>query len=358
MSTLARIVRRTFATALTSVAGITLMTVASGCATRTDSDASEQNLTRCAPPMQSCSDLSVPVATQAQGFQHLSSSSKSIQAANHRGRDLLLNPNDDAYAIAKFAYGKVDMSLEDEAVQIFLSRECEDAWEDLGTVQTSDSRSSSPLAYVPDGGGRAFLKIGKLPPGRHRVRFVVLGDGTTADQIIEVLPVGAKIVVSDVDGTLTTSEHVELGSLLIGGTPDAHPHAAETLHAFANRGYRPFYLTARSEWQANRTHVFLDTRGFPTGVVHTNQGYLPLRGSAAVDFKRGELDELRSHGFSIFYAIGNRDTDGEAFLNSAKVSHDQCKLFQLQSAESVGCTQFDDYADLLQEAESLPQCSR
>jgi len=39
------------------------------------------------------------------------------------------------------------------------------------------------------------------------------------------------LFVSDVDGTLTTSELAELGGILTGSTPDANDGAAEALSA-------------------------------------------------------------------------------------------------------------------------------
>ena len=60
--------------------------------------------------------------------------------------------------------------------------------------------------------GRYYFDIPaerQLAAGRHRVRLVVAGDGTSTDLFIDIVLPKTPIFVSDVDGTLTSSENVE-----------------------------------------------------------------------------------------------------------------------------------------------------
>lgn len=188
---------------------------------------------------------------------------------------------------------------------------------------------------MDDSGGRVYFKVpqGKaLGPGRHRAHFVVAGDLTTTDQFIEVVPPGTPVFVSDVDGTLTTSESAEYGKLLTGGISDANTDAAKALQALAAKGYHPMYMTARPEWLVRRTREFLDAKGFPPGIVHTTFGLTGAMGQAATDFKTGELKQLAQKGLQPAWAFGNTATDAEAYNNGNLQPLDHRIFFQFTDA--------------------------
>jgi phosphatidate phosphatase PAH1 len=174
----------------------------------------------------------------------------------------------------------------------------------------------------------------KLDIGRHRVRMVVAGDATGADQYIEVLPQGAPVFVSDVDGTLTEqklslevvcdeeSDPVALLGSLAGGTaqPDVHEGAPALYSKLVGLGYRVLYLTARAEWLQPHTHHFLqqssrgDGRGdLPEGLVHTTLNELPSGPTAASVFKQNELQMLRDKGLNIVFGFGDQGSDDKAY---------------------------------------------
>jgi hypothetical protein len=89
------------------------------------------------------------------------------------------------------------------------------------------------------------------------------------------------VIASDVDGTLTTAELEEFGDLLTGHLPDVNEGAPEVPGAWARRGYRRFYLTARPGWPAPRTREFVRRRGLPAGVVRTTLTFGGAIGEAA-----------------------------------------------------------------------------
>ncbi len=135
---------------------------------------------------------------------------------SHRGRDLLLNPGDPQWVLGKFAYSappiELDKDMHGEQVDIWLLRGCGDQWELLGSALTSDDGDNATVEGVKDTGGWIYFKIPAdkaLGVGIHRIHMVLRGDLTTADQIIEVAPPDTPMFVSDIDGTLTSSENAE-----------------------------------------------------------------------------------------------------------------------------------------------------
>jgi phosphatidate phosphatase PAH1 len=183
---------------------------------------------------------------------------------------------------------------------------------------------------------------------------VVKGDLSTTDVFIEVVDPATPVFVSDVDGTLTTSETEEFTDLLIGQLPDANPSAAEALSTLAAKGVRPFYLTARPEWLTQRTRDFLTLHGFPAGIVHTTLSGVGALGGQAVGYKTGELDWLASKGMSPMVAFGNTASDGEAYDNAAVQPLANRIFFQFD--DSFGGRRIESYAELLGELGALPSC--
>ncbi|NOY92673.1 MAG: phosphatidylinositol transfer protein, partial [Deltaproteobacteria bacterium] len=316
----------------------------------------------CAPsPPPSC-DAAPPDPGATSAWRHPVASrfSASAGAQRHRGRDLFLREGDAQWALAKFAYGSTDKDLKDEQVRIWLDRGCAGTWELLGTSLTTNDGDHADVYGVTDTGGWVFFPIpdsARLGVGRHRLHFAVAGDLSTTDQLIEVLPPEAHVVVSDVDGTLTESETAEFLTLVSGPSPAANDGAPEVLWALARRGYRIFYLTARPEWLATRTHEWLSERGFPPGLVHTTLGFMGATGAAATRFKAGELralDAVLSQPPD--WGFGNKPSDAEAYAGDAiPAAH---RLLYQMTGDAMGGVVFDDYRALLTDAEAAPLVCR
>lgn len=334
--------------------GTTSVTGAGGGAGATGSGGSGGGLLTC-DPAPAC-DLAPPDPGAAIEWNHTAS----ILAAaagdpNHRGRDLFLNPGDPQWVIGKFSYGVTDKDIHDEAVEVWLLRDCT-TWEMLGTTLTTDDGEHPTVEGVDDAGGRIFFPIPEakaLGPGMHRVHLVVRGDLSSADLFIDVVPAGTPVFVSDVDGTLTTSETEEYASLLTGAISPANPGAPEALQTLVDKGYRALYLTARPEWLVGRTREFLDTRGFPRGLVHTTLGLTGALGSAASGFKTDELAMLAAKGLVPEYAFGNTETDAAAYEAAGIDPLDHRIFFQFDDTVSGG-RRIESYTDLVPEFEALP----
>ncbi|MDC0720711.1 LNS2 domain-containing protein [Nannocystis bainbridge] len=279
-----------------------------------------------------------------------------------RGRDMFYVEGEEQWVIAKFTkWGfPADKDIEGSAVHLFLDRGCAGEWEDLGVAITTVEGEHAPVQGVDDSGGRVYYKISQsdqLEPGRHRVHGVVEEFWDTVDITIDVVPAGAPIFVSDVDGTLTTSESEEAWDFLLGDIPEANPFAAEALSLLASKGYRPMYLTARPEWLDRRTREFVALRGFPAGIIHTTLTYTGGMGDTAAAYKTGEFQLLKDKGLVPTWLFGNKDSDAEAF-ESTMIPTDQRVLFQFTDAVH-GARRIESYQELLAEFEALPDlCGR
>lgn len=297
-------------------------------------------------PAVSWNDALTPVLVTSQG------------APQHRGRDLFLGPGEPQWVLAKFAYGPVDKDLKGEAIDIYLLRDCGSSWELFGSATTTQEGEHATVEGVDDTGGRIYFQIPAeeaLAPGRHRLHLVVRGDLSSTDVFVEVRAAGTPMFVSDVDGTLTTGETEEFTTLLAGQLPNANPDASQALTLLASKGVRPFYLTARPEWLTGRTREFLDTNGFPPGIVHTTLSAIGAQGSSAVTYKSGELATLAARGLHPSWAFGNTATDAEAYNDANMQPMSQRVFFQFDDA--FGGRRIEAWAELLGEIGALPpQC--
>jgi hypothetical protein len=290
-------------------------------------------------------------------WNHTTSSiTSTLGSPNHRGRDLFLTPGQDQWIIGKFAYGLNDKDIKDEEVDVYLQRGCSGPWEKLITTKTTDDKKHPTVEGVEDSGGRIYYKI---PPekalgmGLHRVHMVVAGDLTTTDLFLQVVEPGTPIFVSDVDGTLTTSENVEFVKLLQGTLPDAHVDAGEALSLLASKGYRPMYMTARPEFLVQRTREFVKARGLPFGLVHTTLTLTGALGGTAVEYKSGELKMLADRGLVPSWAFGNKESDAEAYNNGNLQPLNQRVFYQFTDSK-FGGRRIEAYTELLGEFAALP----
>lgn len=229
----------------------------------------------------------------------------------------------------------------------------------LGTARTSNDDGGAAIDGVPDGPGRIRFQIPAdktLALGRHRLRLVVSGDHSATDLLLDVVAKRAPIVVSDVDGTLTSAEAAEYPALLTGSLPDAQPNAAKLLDVLASKGYRIVYLTARPEWLTHRTHEFLAAHGFPAGIVHTTTTMTGALGGAAVAFKSAELDMLGAHDLRIAWAFGNQPSDNDAYEHAGIDPRDH-RVF-LGQADTHGGRTVAAYSEILPTVSALPNVCR
>jgi len=221
--------------------------------------------------------------------------------------------------IAKFAYGVFDDDLKDELVDIWLQTAC-GAWTSFGSVLTSEEGEYGTVNGVADDGGRIFFSIpeaDRLGVGAYRVRMLVEGDLSEANFWLFVWPAGVHAVLSDIDGTITTQETDGVWSVFDPSSPTVRPLAVETFAAYAAKGYRVIYLTARPDYLSVGTHAWFDANGLPAGVFHLSVSDFGELGAAATDYKAGYLTSIMTGaGVQIDWVYGNKDTDLAAYLEA------------------------------------------
>ncbi|HWM86448.1 MAG TPA: hypothetical protein VNO33_11435 [Kofleriaceae bacterium] len=305
------------------------------------------------PPVADCESASAPNTGSTRRFRHRRSAFVSaIGQPNHRGRDLLLRPGDPQLVIAKFAYGLTDKDLVDEEVDVWLLRGCGGSWQRLGTAITSDDGDHAEVEGVRDTGGRIYFQIPaarRLAAGRHRIHLSVAGDRSGTDLVIHVAPAGTPVFISDVDGTLTGSESAELGALVAGVLPAAHPSSPAALRALAARGHIPIYLSARPEPLVGRTRAFLARNGFPPGLVQTTTRKTGALGRAAARFKTAAIARSVNHrGYIPTFAFGNTASDAQTY---AHVQAQQRLLYRFTD-RIHGSRRFDAYGPLIPELQA------
>lgn len=243
-------------------------------------------------------------AVPASDFRHASSELVAdMGEPRHRGVDLIAAESDPTQALAgALAYSDLDKALEDEDVRIFA---CEAGqWRDLGTTRTNgDGRFAMTLT------GDARLGIGL------RDIYASAPDATGVWFLAFVAPQGSRLVVSDVDGTLTSSENAFPISTMLATSVGAQPGAAEQLAAAASAGITPIYVTARGDLYTESTRQWLAGHGFPRAPIHLAEPVITLPGSATVAFKQKFVAPLAQR-FDVAAAIGNRATDITAYAGA------------------------------------------
>jgi phosphatidate phosphatase PAH1 len=281
-----------------------------------------------------------PDAGPAGSFNHISSELISdLGSPNHRGIDLVAPASAGTQTIeGDISYTVADKALEDEDVDLFACRE--GAWEKIGTARTDDEGHFA-LPLTDDA---------RLPIGLRDMYVSVVGDRTGASFLALVAPDGAPLLVSDVDGTLTSSENAFPESLVTGGDPGVQPGAPQAYQAAAAKGMTVVYLTSRGTEFTADTRSYLAAEGFPRGPLRLSNSFVTLPGGDTVDFKTGALKSF-SAGLTIAAGVGNRESDVEAYTN-AGVPADRIfiKLPEYQSevqaaldaSQAIGFGAYDD----------------
>lgn len=222
--------------------------------------------------------------------------------AGHSAKDAIVAPGESATLSAKFAYGPASLDLEEEEVVAFVQlAEC-GPWREVGRGSTDrDGRLAVPLAP------------GVVPgAGHYDYRMVVRGDASFAAGTIWVLPPRQRVVVFDIDGTLTTGDEEMIREVLLGTTPAMAPAANDVARAWAAAGVQPVYLTGRPYVLDGTSRRWLASHDFPPGpVITADRMEDAAMGRAGVGrYKRAVLRDLqdRAH-LDVVRAYGNADTD-------------------------------------------------
>ena len=188
----------------------------------------------------------------------------------------------------------------------------------------ADPENDSPSTIFTPSAGQ--LDMLNLKDGQNTVTFSCYSSlwGTqTATAFIYLMPWNSKVVVSDVDGTITKSDMLGHVMTLIG-RDWSHTGVTDLMKNIRKNGYHVMYLSARSIGQATSTRDFLfnlDQNGakLPVGpVIISPDGILPSLFREMIvkrpdEFKIACLQTIKDlfpEDWNPFYAgFGNRPTD-------------------------------------------------
>lgn len=225
-----------------------------------------------------------------------------LGSPRHRGLDLVATPDVQRQVLTgTIGYGKIHKNLKDEDVELFA---CDrGAWIGLGTARTDDE---GEFALALEGNARLGI-------GMRDLYVSVVGDRSGARFLGYVAPAGTQMFVSDIDGTLTSSERAYVDTVITGRVTRAQPGAPAAIGVLAQRGYQPVYVSARGEQFTEATRVFLESRGFPRGPIVLARAAATIPGPDTVAFKTRAMQALTRAGLVIAGGVGNRATDIVAY---------------------------------------------
>jgi phosphatidate phosphatase PAH1 len=267
---------------------------------------------------------------------------------HHASTDSIVNPGDPAVVTGKFAYGPTSKDLEGEDVSMYLRMAPCKGWQRVATGRTGNTGEVSftiPTSTIPAVGTYAY-------------QLVVHGDLSRAHGSIYVLERGTRVVVFDVDGTLTTGDSQLAQQLVLGHDADMRVDADQVVKAYAKAGYVPIYITGRPYFLRRGTASWLRRHMFPRGPLITTDGLTaarPSRGRVG-KFKRQRLIGLQDRGLEIVAAYGNAHTDVCAYAE-AGIDPD---VTYILGGKSKACDEFqpplvlDDFLEHTNELGALP----
>ncbi|MFB6265395.1 MAG: HAD family acid phosphatase [Bradymonadaceae bacterium] len=296
------------------------------------------------PLLQVCDDAPEPSGLKTEDWENLQSRAIAALDADHSARDAVTNPATDVTLEGKFTYGPTSKDLQGEKIEYWID-DCSGRYRKLGRAETNG-----------DGRSELTLSASQLPPiGVYDLYLRVVGDNSSTKARLRVLPRKTEFVIFDIDGTLTTGDRQlrrdvvdDLFEPLKSGdyVPKARKKAAEATKLRRRRqGYQVMYLTARPYWLKHRTRQWLDDKNMAPATLRmtrsTAEG-LPTN-SGAGEYKKRELEHLKSEGFELVAAYGNSDTDVWAF---EKAGIDKSRTYTTgESAGKNGTVDLgDDYA--------------
>lgn len=168
------------------------------------------------------------------------------------------------------------------------------AWTSIGRTQTASD------------GSYDLPNTGYTAPNGSPVYVMLEGDGTCAASYNLLLGSGSKVIVTDIDGTLTLSDGELITQLTDGSYVPKMMGAANTLlQTWSMKGYPIVYLTARANMYRAETAAWLAEEDFPIGATITGGTV-----SDPQSYKTAWLQRMvNDFGWDIVAAYGNADTD-------------------------------------------------
>lgn len=163
-------------------------------------------------------------------------------------------------------------------------------------------------------GRYAFDATGATPANDQPVYAMLEADGSCAKHYDALYAPNTQVVVTDIDGTLTTNDQefiMQLGDESY--TPKMMTAANTVMQTWAMKGYPIVYLTARPHAMRAESRAWLEGDMFPTGALVTTNGMTSDAGDYKTIWLKRMVDKF---GWNIVAAYGNATTDITAYANA------------------------------------------
>jgi hypothetical protein len=171
-------------------------------------------------------------------------------------------------------------------------------WVSLGRAMTGEDGSYDlpSNGYVADNASPVYAMLE--------------ADGSCAASYNLLLAPGSKVIVTDIDGTLTTSDQELITQLGDESYVPMMMTAANTLmQTWAMKGYPIIYLTARANEFRAETSQWLGMENFPIGATITGSNSTDAQAYKTVWLER----MVNDFGWDVIAGYGNADTDIGAY---------------------------------------------
>lgn len=194
--------------------------------------------------------------------------------------------------------GLLSNPLPAENVSLWFYDTAGKAWQSEGTGKTDIA------------GAYKLTASGSVAPNGEPVYAMLDADGSCAVHYNYLYPAGTKVVVVDIDGTLTTDNQ----QIIMQLTNEAYVPKMMTagnamVTEWVKKGYPVIYLTARIHTYRPESRSWLASQGFPRGPMITENG-----GEKADVYKTNWLTRMKTtFGWDIVAAYGNAQTDLDAY---------------------------------------------
>lgn len=297
---------------------------------------------------QCVSDAESADAFETESFRYLSSHfiSSGFETA-HVSNDFITTEGHYVNIIGKFSYGIFSKDLEEEKIEVYLA-DCEGSVTQIGSSLT-DLFGMSHFTIKPE----------NLPPvGEYTIIQRVVGDGSTTMSTLRVYPKGTRLVVFDIDGTLTTSDgelfkEIAYEAVNKKFTQEARKGAARTTQLRAEQNYEIVYLTGRHYLLTKQTRRWLLEQEFAPGTLQVASSIFevaPFK-SGVGDYKVQYLQVLSEMGFVIDAAYGNSSTDIYAY-NKADLEKEQIYILGEKGGDEGTTDLGEDFLQHLSQIEA------
>lgn len=287
------------------------------------SSSSEPALTK-ATSLQCPSPGALPFRLSSSGFQ--TSANKALVADNPRDKDeasdTIGNPGgltasvylaDDqspsmtpvdyhgAKARTMLTNGYLSTPLAGENVSLWFYDTVRASWQSVGSGKTgSDGYYDLPAT-------------GFVAPNGQPIYSMLEADGSCAEHFDYLFAPGSKVIVTDIDGTLTTDDS-QIAMQIPDETyvPKMMTAADHLMQAWAAKGYPIVYLTARPHVLRNESRGWFTDLGFPDGPLITKNGGLMDDAYKTIWMNR----MVNNFQWTVVAAYGNAITDITAYANA------------------------------------------